>query len=151
VRVEFERRAVQMRLSEVVNRVIELSSKIYDYYAAELPKRHPNYPLVNPDDESTPPPPEEKELRDFLAALPGEVIYQLLLIMYLGREGLNTDDLAGYYESLKELSGAPADAASLLLDEATLADELADGLEELRKHKINVDKMLLKKVRQRKP
>jgi len=37
-----------------------------------------------------------------------------------------------------------------VMDKATLADELSDGLEELRKHKINVDKLPLKKVKMRK-
>ena len=75
-----------MNLSESANKVIRLASRVRDYYAAELPKRHPHYPLVGPDEESAPPPPEETELRDFLASLPDETIYQLTLLMYLGRE-----------------------------------------------------------------
>ena len=59
--------------------------------------------------------------------------------------------MAGYYESLKDTVGEPEDAASqMMMYKATLADELSDGLEELRKHKINVDKMPLKKVKVRK-
>jgi hypothetical protein len=64
-----------MSLSEAANRVIDLAGKIRDYYATELPKRHPNYPLVGPDDETAPPPPEEKELRDFLETLSEDMIY----------------------------------------------------------------------------
>jgi hypothetical protein len=139
-----------MKLSEAANRVIDFARKVREYYSTELPKHHPNYPVVGPDEENVPPPPEEKELRDFLSALSDETIYQLILIMYLGRGDFGTDDLAGYYESLKGTLGDPEHAASQMMDKAPLADYLVDGLEELRKHKINVDKMPLKKVTVRK-
>lgn len=139
-----------MKLSEAANRVIDLARKIREYYATELPKYHPHYPLIRFDEESAPPPPEEKELRDFLSALSDEVIDQLFLIMYLGRGDFGTDDLAGHYESLKSMFGEPKHAVSQMMDKAPLADYLLDGLEELRKHKINVDKMPLKKVTVRK-
>lgn len=141
-----------MTLSEAANRVIDLARKVREYYATELPKRHPHYPLVDPDEESASPPPEEKELMDLLTTLSEEMIYQLLLIMYLGRGDVGTNDLAEYYESLKSTLGDSGDAASLMMiHKATLADELSDGLEELRKHKINIDKMPLKRVKVRKP
>jgi hypothetical protein len=140
-----------MKLSEAANRVIDLSRKIYDYYSAELPKRHPNYPLVGPDDEETPPPPEEAELSGFLATLPDDLIYQLVLLMDLGRGYARPDDLAGYYETLPDTVGDPGQAAShMMVFMATLADEIADGLAELRKHKINVDRLPLKKSKARK-
>jgi len=139
-----------MNLSDAANRVIELARKVRDYYASELPKWHPNYPLVGLDEESAPPPPEERELRDFLATLSDDMIYQLILVMYLGRGDFGTDDLAGYYEALKGTFGGPEHAVSQMMDKAPLADYLSDGLEELRKHKINVDKMPLKKVKVRK-
>lgn len=131
-----------MKLSEAVNRVIDLARKVREYYDAELPKRHPNYPLVGPGEEEPQPPPEEAALREFLAALPDEMLYQLLLIQYLCREDVGTDGLSGYYEHLKEVSGAPADVVSqMMMDKAILADELSDGLEEFSKRKINVDKL----------
>jgi hypothetical protein len=139
-----------MNLSEAANKVIDLARKVREYYATELPKRHPNYPVVGLDEESAPPPPEEKELRDFLSKLSDEMIYQLILIMYLGRGDFGTDDLAEYYETLKGTFGDSEHAASQMTDKAPLADYLLDGLEELRKHKINVDKMPLKKVKVRK-
>lgn len=139
-----------MNLSEAANRVMDLACKVREYYARELPKRHPNYPLVGLDEESVPPPPEEKALREFLATLSEDLIYQLLLIMYLGRGDFGTDDLTEYYQALNGTFGDPEHAASQMLDKAPLADYLADGLEELRKHKINVDKLPLKKLRVRK-
>lgn len=140
-----------MNLSEVANRVINLARKVREYYDSELPKRHPNYPLVGPDEETAPPPPEEKELRDFLATLSDDMMYQLMLLIYLGRGDFGTDDLAGYYQALKGTFGDREQTASqMMIYKATLADELLDGLEELHKHKINVDKMPLKKVKVRK-
>lgn len=143
-----------MNVSEAANRVIDLAGKVRDYYDTELPKRYPNYPLVDLADIETkdvPPPPEEKELRDFLTALPSETIYQLLLIMHFGHGGFGPKDLAANYESLKETIGDADEAVAEMMDlDATLAGELADGLEELRKHNINADKMPLKKVKVRK-
>src|SRR4051812_30762321 len=110
-----------MTLSEAVNRAIDLARKVHDYYEAELPKYHPNYPLVGPDDAEPPPPPEEKELRDFLAALPEETIYQLMLISHLGRGLVGTKELAGYYHELLGYYGAPGRVASYLVGHATLA------------------------------
>jgi hypothetical protein len=139
-----------MTISEAASRAIALASKVYDYYSTELPKRYPRYPLVDLDEESVPPPPEERELRDFLASLPAETVYQLLLLLYLGRGYFGMDELAGSYESLKSGYRDPQEASGQLLRAGSLAEDLADGLEELRKHNINVDRMPLKKVKTRK-
>jgi hypothetical protein len=139
-----------MTLSETTHRVIDLAREVRDYYATELPKRHPDYPVIHLDEESAPPPPAEAELRSLLKSLSGDTIYQLLLIMYLGRGDLGTDELAGTYEELKDSLAKPEYAASQLMDKAPLSDYLADGLAELRRHKIDVDKMPLRKVRPRK-
>ena len=126
----------EMNLSEVIDKVSDLARKIYDYYSTELPKRHPNYPLVGPGDVTAPPPPEEDKLRNFLASLPDELLYQLLLIMYLGRGAFEIDDLAGYYETLRGEFTDREYAELELMDYAALADCLSDGLEELRKHQV---------------
>lgn len=140
-----------MNVSAAANKVIDLAGKVRDYYETELPKRHPNYPLVGPNDASVPPPAEEKALSDFLAMLSEETIYQLMLIAYLGRGEFGMEDLALEYERLKDAFGDPAQAASEMMDYASLADYLSDGLAELRKHNINADKMPLKKLKARKP
>ena len=139
-----------MTLSKAVDKVIDLARKIHDYYASELPKWHPNYPLVGLDEESAPAPSEERELRTFLASLSKETINQLILLMYLGRGDFGTDELAGYYETLKGTFGDALDSTSQMTDKAPLADYLSDGLEELRKQGIDVDKLPLKKVKLRK-
>jgi hypothetical protein len=51
-------------LSDVVAEVLRLATVIRDYWAVELPRVHPDYPLVRPDDLEETPPPEEKQLRD---------------------------------------------------------------------------------------
>jgi hypothetical protein len=140
-----------MKLSEAVNRVIQIGSRIREYYEIEVPKRLKNYPLVSPGEEEPPPPPEEKELRDFLVSLPGELIYQLTLIEHLGRGSAHADDLATYYASLQEIVGNREQAAQQLIwNHAVIADELSDGLDELRKLKINVDRLPLTKVKAQK-
>jgi Protein of unknown function (DUF3775) len=139
-----------MTLSEATHRVIELAREVRDYYATELPKWHPDYPLLHFDEPSAPPPPSEAELRSFRQSLPGDMIYQLLLIMYLGRGDFSTDDLAGTYGDLRDTFAKAEYAASQMLDKGPLADYLSDGVEELRQHGIDVDKMPLKNVKPRK-
>ncbi len=139
-----------MILSEAVNRVIDLADKVRRYYETELPRYHRNYPLIGPDEETAPPPPEEKELKDFLSTLSDEKICQLMTIMDLGREDFKVDDFAEHYQSMKSEFGNRELAVSLMVHKAPLAAYLSDGLEELRNHKIDVDKMPLKKVKMRK-
>ncbi len=139
-----------MKLSEAVKRVMALAGKVHDYYEAELPKRHRNYPLIEPDEETAPPPPEEKELRDFLASLPEDLVYQLVVLMDLGRAHIGTDDLASYYAEVKDSPGGAAYWISQLMYQAPLADYLQYSLEELSKQHLDVDKLSLKKVKVRK-
>lgn len=141
-----------MNLSEAVNRVIDIAGKIPAYYETELRKRYPNYPLVDLDaDSSVPPPPKEQELRDFLASLSDDLIYQLILIVHFWRGYFRLDDMAGYYAGMKDAVGDRTQALSeLMFDATTLASELSGGLEELDKYKINPDKLPLKKVKVRK-
>jgi hypothetical protein len=71
---------------------------------------------------------------------------QLILIAHLGRGLFDFDDLAGYYQELKEWFGGPERAVPQLMDNASLADDLSDGLEELVRHNIDVERMPLQKV-----
>ncbi|MGH7170835.1 MAG: DUF3775 domain-containing protein [Gemmataceae bacterium] len=128
-----------MKLSEAANEVIALAETIRNYWDAELPKRHPDYPFVHSGEDSGPPPPEEQKLKALLASLPEDLIYKLALLMYLGRGDFGTGDLAGRYQSLKQTFGKPDRAASQMMGKATLADYLTDGLAELDKTGIDVD------------
>lgn len=135
-----------MKLSETAKEVITLAAAIRNYWDTELPKRHPNYPVVSPGEDSGPPPPEKKKLRDLLASLPEDVIYTLVLLMYLGRGDFGTDDLAKHYETVKQKFAKPDWAASQLMGKAPLADYLSDGMAELKKSGIDVDDLTFASV-----
>lgn len=92
------------------------------------------------------PPPEEQKLRDLLASLPENIIYLLALIMYLGRGGFGTDDLAGQYEALQQTFERPERATAQMMAKAPLADYLTDGLAELEKSGIDVDDLTFTSV-----
>jgi hypothetical protein len=139
-----------MKLSAAARQVIGRADAIRAYWEAELPKRHPDYPLVNPGEESGPPPPEEKKLRQLLAKLPADTVYKLLLIMSLGRRDFDTTDLGSRYEELKERFEKPEEEAAQLVEKPDLADYLADGLDALKKNDIDVDTLLATPAKPRK-
>ena len=139
-----------VKLSEVVQEVIRLAEQIRVYWDTELPKRHPDYPIVNPGEDSGPPPPQEAQLRKLLMKLPAETIYKLVLIMYLGRDDFNTRELAEQYREIKDDFPKPEWAVSQLMAKATLADYLIDGLARLSQDQIDVDSMLRKSTRTQK-
>jgi hypothetical protein len=130
-----------MKLSEVLKKVLPLAEAIRDYWDRELPKRHPDYPLENPGEESGPPPPEEQELRDFLASLPGEMVYKVATVASLWRAGPDLSRLGEEYQALEEMFEYPEMMISYLVETGALADQLIDALAELKKRKINVDKL----------
>jgi len=133
-----------MKLSEAVKKVVGLAKLIREYWETELPKRHPDYPIMNPGEQPLPPPPEEKKLAKLFASLPEDMVYQIALLMYLGRGDFEVRELAEHYATLKENFDSPAALASQLIGKAPLADYLQDGLAELRKHRIDVDRLPLK-------
>jgi hypothetical protein len=139
-----------VKLSEVVKEVIGLAQAIREYWDAELPKRHRDYPLVHSGEESGPPPSQEAQLRKLLAELPEDMIYKLLLLMHLGRGDFSTKDLPGRFEQMREMFPKPAWAATFMMEQALLDDYLADGLAKLSAAKISVDKPLPKPSRPRK-
>jgi hypothetical protein len=136
-----------MQLSKAAHKVIALATAIREYWETELPKRHPDYPLVRAGEDSGPPPPQEKELKDFLAGLPGDQVYKLLLIMYLGRGDFGTEDLSGSYKYLKDTFGRPAWAISQMMEKAPLAEYVTDGLAVLQKTGLDPDNLALTSAR----
>jgi hypothetical protein len=139
-----------MKLSEAVMKVIGLAKVIREYWETELPKRHPDYPVMNPGEQPLPPPPEEKKLAKLFASLPEDMVYQIGLLMYLGRGDFEVREIADYYNALKENFDSATALASQLTDKAPLADYLQDGLAELTKQAINVDSLPLKPAKARK-
>jgi hypothetical protein len=140
-----------MTLSKAAERVIELSGQIRDYYDTELPKRYPNYPLIDGEEEDVPPPPQEAELESFLNSLPDELVFQLRLLTRIAWDTVPVTRLAETYHELKEDLGETSEAVSWLMTfHGTLAGQLSDGLEILRRNRINPDKLPLKRARTRK-
>lgn len=135
-----------MKLSETLNEIIPLADAVHRYWESELPKRHPDYPLVHPGEDDGPPPPEEVKLRALLASLPEDEVYKIALIEHLGPRGLGRSDLTKQYAELKERFETPQWAASWLSENHNLAEDLTDGLAELRKHGIDVDDLTLTPV-----
>ncbi len=132
-----------MKVTTAVSKAIALAEAIRDYWEAELPKRHPNYPLVGPDDDPGPPPPEEKKLRQFLARLPEEVLFKVALVAYLGRGDYETNNLAADYQALRDDFDGPSELISQLLEKASLADYLTEGMTILKKEGLDLDKIEL--------
>jgi hypothetical protein len=139
-----------MKLSEAVSKVIALARVIRTYWETELPRRHPDYPIVNPGEQPLAPPPEEKKLAKLFAGLPEDMVYQIGLLMYLGRGDFDIRELADHYKTVKENFDSPTALASQLIDKAPLADYLQDGLSELEKHNIDMDNLPLKPTKARK-
>ncbi len=131
-----------MALSDIVNEVIALSEAAQAYWDRELPKRHPAYPIVRPGEDSGPPPEEEKKLQLLLTGLPPDVLYKLALIRDLRYGNFTSADLADRFEALKSKWQPPEWLVTYMVDTASLAEDLLDGLEELRKHHVDVDHLL---------
>ena len=55
-----------MTRSETIRELIRLGELSGAYWAKELPRRHPKYPLVQVGEDSGPPPPEDKQIQDLL-------------------------------------------------------------------------------------
>lgn len=128
-----------MPFSETVKRVMDLATAIRDYWDRELPKRHPKYPLVQPGEDSGPPPPEERELRDLLRSLSAEEVAQLLTIIKFGRRVFPASEFHRHWQDLVKSAPDIEWEVSYLSEYPPLADELADGLQELANSGIDLD------------
>jgi hypothetical protein len=132
-----------MKLSETIKKVIPLAEAIENYWDTELPKRFPNYPLVNPGEEDPPPPPEEKRLKQLLARLPEDDVYIIALIAYIGQRGYGTEDLPGRFQWLKEWYEDREWAATRMSTDTSLALDLREGLDLLKKKGLDVDQLMV--------
>jgi hypothetical protein len=129
-----------MKLSTVVHKVIDLGHAIADWCEEELPKRHPNYPIINEGEEPSPPPPQQKTLRELLESLPEDMVWKIALIRNIGQRGIDPRGLQRQYEEVRERYDDAAEAIALMSGHPALGDDVEDGLAELKKHKIDVDK-----------
>jgi hypothetical protein len=139
-----------MKLSDVAQEVIRLAQARREYWDAELPKRHPDYPVIRRGEDSGPPPPQEAQLQKLLTGLPEDMIYKLILIMHLGRGDFGARDLAGGFEQMKATFPKPEWAVSQMMEKVLLADYLSEGLAKLGQAKVDVDHLRLKPAKTRK-
>ena len=129
-----------MKLANLVSKASNLSEAIFDYWSTELPKRHPNYPFVNPGEDSGPPPPQEKKLRELLTSLPEETLYKLALVRDIGSGRFKTSDLLGAYQELKEDFDNPDQLIASMVEDP-LDYCLPEGMARLKNHGIDLDKL----------
>jgi hypothetical protein len=128
-----------MTLSEAARQVIELARETRDYYAAELPKWYPDYPMIPLGQPGPPQPSAEVRLEELFRSFSDDLVYRLLAVMYLGRGDFEPREIRQTYDYLKTTFEKPEYAVSAMLGKAPLADYLSDGLSELRKHGIDPD------------
>jgi hypothetical protein len=130
-----------MRLSEVAEKVISLKEAANRHWAVELPKRHPDYPSIDPFEDSGPPSAEEEQLVELIGKLPADKVYQLLLLMYLGRGDFEARNLARIYQELKRQFAEPEWAAAQILEKSPLVDYLTRGMDKLQRQNIDLDNL----------
>ena len=119
-----------MTFAETLDWVIALADKVWEYWDAELPKRHPEYPIVREGEDSGPPPPEQAELRALLGSLGLPDLHRLIALMYFGRR-FSPADFAAEYRQAADHFPDPAVAVEYLAEFPPLADQLRDGRDKL--------------------
>jgi hypothetical protein len=139
-----------MKLATVVDKVRALAEVVRDYWARELPKRHPHYPLEYPGEDDGPPPPEEKKLRQLLARLPVETLYKVAMIVNLGWRNFPVSELPNRYQEFREFFDTPSSVIEWLIGLVSAAEYLEDGMEMLEAQHIDLEKMDLDTARAKK-
>ena len=85
----------------------------------------------------------ELELREFLRRQTAGVVYALIAIMYVGRDGLAHGDFLAHYEQMSDTFPTPEIAIDQMLRKTPLADYLQRGIDRLAAAGIDVDALLL--------
>src|SRR5262249_52687609 len=124
----------------VIRRAIPLSKATCDYWEVEKPKRHPKYPFIQPGEDDGPPPPEQVQLEALLDGLSDEDVYRLKLLIECGRWEFGPDRFAEKLQEIKESEEAKFLVWRMGRD-LDLWMQLEYGLDQLRKHGIDVDAM----------
>ncbi len=124
---------------DAVNRIIELANAIQAYWDRELPKAHPEYPLVHEGETSPPEPAEQKALQAFVNSLPEGQLHKALLTVRVGRADISVDNIIDGYAQLKQEFPDKDSAINRILDTTALGDYLSDGVERLKRESIDID------------
>lgn len=132
-----------MKFSEAAEEVIRLADARRAYWDEELPKRYPDYPLIRTGESRPPPPPQDAELRRLLSRPSDEVVYKLILTMYLGRDDFGATFLEEHYADMKATFPEAHIAASQMAGKVPLGDYLRDGMARLKDAGIDLDSLPL--------
>jgi hypothetical protein len=132
-----------VKFSEAAAEVIRLADARRDYWDRELPKHYPEYPLIRASDPRPPSSPDDVELRRLFTRLDSEIVYKLILTMYLGRDDFAASNLEGHYVDMKSTFPEARVATSQMAGKAPLGDYLRDGLERLSRAGIDLDHVSL--------
>jgi len=128
-----------MKLSQVIRKVIRLGDASRAYWDRELPKHHPHYPVIRPEDRSAPPPPEDAQIQALLESLPEDQLYAVALLTYVGRGDLTADDLIPAYLTIKQILPNKELAIAQITGQKTLGEYLTDAVAEIQKRHIDLD------------
>jgi Protein of unknown function (DUF3775) len=133
-----------MKLSEVIAETIRQAQALRHARQEQWAKASGGLPVLPASQIPELPPPEWQQLRAFLRRQSPAVVYALLALMYLGRDG----PCEKRYNFLKWYSWAsgnypnPKIGVDKLLSKIQLADYLERALEELADQDIDVDQLL---------
>lgn len=119
-----------MNFLDTVHRVIDLARRTREYYDAELPKFHPDYPLVHESESEPPPPPTEAELREFLGTLPDDTLHRLIALGRVAWGKMIGNDFQALVDHQKRTYADRSQAIDHLMNKGGLEGELEDGLED---------------------
>ena len=132
-----------MTFSRVVGRVIDVARRAATAADADLRRRHPRYPIVNAED--LPGGAGEggtAELERMLGGLPAERVFALAYLMGVGRGEVGAAEAGSAMGQMKRAFRTPGAAAKRLASRAGLAEDLADGLAELARAGVDVDRLV---------
>ena len=132
-----------MPFTDMLRRVIELSTAIREYWETELPKRHPNYPIVGTEgDDDGPPPPESADLQSLFQTLGVAEVSSLLAIIDLGRKRWKPAELTDRARTFAAKMSDTEPWISRLMDDYSLAENLQNGLDLLSRKGVDIDTLL---------
>jgi hypothetical protein len=132
-----------MKLSEAVRDIIRLGDASRAYWDRELRRHHPHYPMIHPGEDEPPPPPEDAQIQAVLNSLSEDQLYSLILLMYVGRGNYRTDQLPSAYQAMKESFPSKELIIGRMTGDTWLAADLADAMEQIKKHHIDPDNLKL--------
>ncbi len=132
-----------MKLSEDLPQIIRLAEAIQDYWEAELPKRHPNYPFIQEGADDGPPPPELAELGILLETLSEEQLYSLLTLQSIGQSPTRINKVEATFQKMHTYFPTSEQAIKALLLMPMVGQFLRKGQALIEKIGLDVDHFLL--------